>query len=108
MATRAKKSAARKSTARKPAARKSAAKKPAAKKPASRKPASKKPASKKSASRNLFAEGRLAMSTVLKPDSSQQKQKPKSNYCEDHGRLLRPDRTCPISTCRYHTQPMPG
>jgi hypothetical protein len=35
------------------------------------------------------------------------KPKPKSNYCVDHGRLLRADRSCPVSTCRFHDKPMP-
>jgi hypothetical protein len=55
-----------------------------AKKSAASKPAASKPAATKSAST-----------------------KPKSNFCEDHGRLLRADRTCPVSTCRFHAQPMP-
>jgi hypothetical protein len=91
MATRAKKYPARKSTAPK-----SKAKKPGAKKPAAKKPAAKKLMSQKASSG-----GRLAMSVVPEPP------KPKSNFCEDHGRLLRANRTCPVSTCRFHTKPMP-
>ena len=84
-------------------AKKSAAKKPIAKKPVAKKPVAKKPAAKKSvASRS--AGGRLAMSFR---NESTAPPKPKSNFCEDHDRLLRADRTCPISTCRFHKEPMP-
>ena len=100
MATRAKKSAASKSAAKKPAARKSSVSKPAAKKPAA-----KKPAATKSAARKASTELRLAMS--IQQESTSQPPKPKSNFCEDHGRLLRADRTCPVSTCRFHSKPMP-
>ena len=98
MATKAKKSAARKSAAKRPATSKSTAKKPGGKKPAGKKPAGKKPSTRRGS-----AVARMAMSVAPEPAP----QKPKSNFCEDHGRLLRSDRTCPISTCRYHTQPMP-
>ena len=84
MATRAK-------TSKKSAAKKSAAKKSTA----SRKPASK------------SAGGPLAMS-IRSERPAEPKPKPKSNYCVDHGRLLRADRTCPVSTCRFHDKPMPG
>jgi len=84
-------------------AKKSAAKKPAAKKPAARKPTARKPVAKKpGASRS--AGGRLAMSLG---NESTVPPKPRSNFCEDHDRLLRADRTCPISTCRFHKTPMP-
>jgi hypothetical protein len=31
-----------------------------------------------------------------------------SNYCPDHGRLLRSDRTCPVSSCKHHDAPASG
>jgi hypothetical protein len=67
-----------------------------AKKSATRKSAASKPAARKSS-----VGGPPAQSVVPEPP------KPKSNFCEDHGRLLRADRTCPVSTCRFHTKPMP-
>lgn len=102
MATKAKKPAARKSAAKKSAARKSAAKKPAAKKPAAKKPAAKKPAAGKALASQSEG-GRLAMSV----SNERKVPKPRSNFCEDHDLLLSSDRTCPISTCRFHKTPMP-
>ncbi len=92
MATKAKKPAARKPAAKKSAAKKSAAKKPAASKPASRK-----------ALASQSEGGRLAMSV----SNERKVPKPRSNFCEDHDLLLRSDRTCPISKCRFHKTPMP-
>jgi hypothetical protein len=84
------------------ATRAKSAKKSAAKKStAARKPASRKPASK-SAGVSLAMSIRSERVAEPKP-----KPKPKSNYCVDHGRLLRADRSCPVSTCRFHDKPMP-
>jgi hypothetical protein len=102
MATKAKKSAGKKSVGKKSAARKPAARKPAGKKSVGKKSAARKPAAGKApASRG--SGGRLAMSV----SSERGVQKPRSNFCEDHDLLLRADRTCPISTCRFHTTAMP-
>jgi hypothetical protein len=98
MATRAKKSA-KKSAARKSTPRKSPPTKAAAKKPAAKKPTVQKAAPPRATG------GRLAMS--VSQESSTKPTKPKSNFCVDHGRLLRADRTCPVSTCRFHTRAMP-
>lgn len=71
-------------------AKKTARKSTQKKAPAKKASAKKAPVQKASA-----APVRLAMS------------KPKSNYCPDDGRLLRADRTCPITDCQYHETPVP-
>ncbi|MDY7228291.1 hypothetical protein [Hyalangium rubrum] len=61
-----------------------------------RKSTQKKAPAKKAPAKKASAEPvRLAMS------------KPKSNYCPDDGRLLRADRTCPVTDCQYHDTPVP-
>jgi hypothetical protein len=73
-------------TKAKKAARKSPSK-PAASKPAASKPAASKPGA----------------ATGTKPVRNAATQ---SNFCPEHGRLLRSDRTCPVSSCRFHDTPV--
>jgi hypothetical protein len=98
--------------AKKPAG-KSAAKKPASQKPAARKSTARKPATKKSTAGALATKqpsssrkGGMPLALAFRAERSPAT-KPKSNFCIDHGRLLRADRTCPVSTCRFNTKPMP-
>lgn len=75
-------------------------KKLAAKKPPAKKAPAKKAAARSASTRFPVAKSagpvRMAMSV------------PKSNYCPDHGRLLRADRTCPVKDCQYHDMPVPS
>jgi hypothetical protein len=75
-----------------------------AKKAAAKKPVAKKPTAKQDAPSQRTGGG-VAMSVPTQNDTPP---KPPSNFCDIHGRLLRANRTCPVTGCRHHTKPMPG
>ncbi len=69
--------------------------------------ATKKTSSKKAPARKSARPRRAAKVVVATASVRVSMTVTRSNYCEDHGVLLRADRTCPISDCRFHETPMP-